>query len=142
MAGVGTMTRGEPSTQQMADIRFALPIVKRMGDLDIGQSVAVRDREIIAVEAIEGTDAMMERAGRLCRKGGWTLVKMAKPQQDMRFDVPVVGVPTIENLKRCGGACLAVESGRVIMIDKPEVIAKAEALGIAIVGVVSAATTE
>jgi UDP-2,3-diacylglucosamine hydrolase len=119
----------------MRDVEFALPIVRRLGELDIGQAVAVAQREVIAVEAIEGTDALIRRAGELCRAGGWVLVKVAKPRQDPRFDVPTVGVQTIENLKAAGAACLAVEAGKVILLDKPEVLAAADRLGIAIVGV-------
>ncbi len=135
LADVGSMTCREPSASQRGDIDFAIPIVQRMGDLDIGQAIAVRDREVIAVEAIEGTDAMMERASQLCPMGGWTLVKLAKPNQDLRFDVPVVGVNTIEKMKALGASCLAVEAGRLIMLDKPRVIDTANRLGIAIVGV-------
>ena len=96
---------------------------------------ADKAREVIAVEAIEGTDRMIERAGELCRTGGWTLVKLAKPQQDMRFDVPTVGPQTIENLKRCRGACLAVEAGKVILVDKPGMLELADKYGISVVGV-------
>lgn len=135
LAHEGVMTRRSPSDAQHADIEFALPIIRRMGDLDIGQSIAVKDREIIAVEAIEGTDRMIERAGVLCRRGGWTLLKIAKPDQDMRFDVPTVGVNTIENLKAAGAACLAVESGRVIMLEKPQIIEAADRAGIAVIGI-------
>jgi hypothetical protein len=135
MADAGVMTRRQPSAQQQADIAFALPVVARMGDLDVGQAVAVRDREIIAVEAIEGTDAMIQRAGELCPSGGWALVKVAKPDQDLRFDVPTVGLRTIERLAACGGTALAVEVGRVILLDKADVIAAADRAGIAIVGV-------
>ena len=135
LAATGPMTGRRPSAAQMADIAFALPIIRRLGELDIGQSVAVREREIIAVEAIEGTDAMIRRAGDLCPSGRWTLLKVAKPQQDLRFDVPAIGTETIANLQRCGATCLAVESGRVILLDKPQVIAAAEGAGIAVVGV-------
>jgi DUF1009 family protein len=135
LADEGVMTRRRPTEADEADIRFALPIVARMGELDVGQAVAVKDREIIAVEAIEGTDRMIERAGELCRRGRWLLVKIAKPQQDMRFDVPTVGPTTIENLQRCGGRCLAVEAGRTILLDKPDLLAAADRAGIAVVGV-------
>ena len=135
MADEGVMTHVQPTVSQRADISFASPIVYQIGALDIGQSIAVKNREIIAVEAIEGTDRMIERAGLLCRAGGWTLVKLAKPKQDMRFDVPTVGVATIDNLKRHGGACLAVEAAKVIMVDKPAVIEAADRAGIAIIGI-------
>ncbi len=135
VADEGLMTRTAPSPARRADIDFALPIVARLGELDIGQAIAVRDCETIAVEAIEGTDAMIERAGGLCRVGGWVLVKAAKPQQDLSLDAPVVGVETIERMAASGGACLALEAGRVIMVDKPGVIAAAERHRIAILGV-------
>lgn len=135
LASPGPMTRRRPSAAQSGDIAFGVPIARRMGELDVGQSIAVKDRDTVAVEAIEGTDAMIRRAGELCRGGGWVLVKLAKPEQDLRFDVPVIGVETVRNLKAAGGACIAVEAGRVIMLDKPAVIAEADRLGVCIVGV-------
>ena len=140
MADLGPMTATPPSTEQTADINFALPIIERMGDLDLGQSIAVRDREIIAVEAIEGTDKMIKRAGELCKRGGWTLLKIAKPNQDMRFDVPTIGLNTIENLKANNAACLAVEAGKVIMADKPAIITAAQKAGITIIGIQPSST--
>jgi DUF1009 family protein len=88
--------------------------------------VAVKEKATLAVEAIEGTDRCIERAGMLCRAGGWTLVKVAKPQQDMRFDVPTIGVTTIENLHRAGASVLAVEADKTIVIDEPDVVALAD----------------
>ncbi len=135
MAHEGVMTRTQPSASVRADIEFGWPMVLEIGRLDIGQAIAVREREIIAVEAIEGTAEMIERAGVLCKKGGWTLLKAAKPNQDMRFDVPCVGPDTIESLKRHKAACLAVEKERTLIIDKPDTLALADKLGIAVVGV-------
>ena len=135
LASEGVMTRTQPSATNKADIAFGWPIVIEVGRLDIGQAIAVREREIIAVEAIEGTAEMIHRAGQLCKKGGWTLLKAAKPNQDMRFDVPCVGPDTIESLKRSGAACLAVEKDKTIIIDKPDTLALADKLGIAVVGV-------
>ena len=106
-----------------------------MGRLDVGQSVAVKEQAALAVEAIEGTDRCIERAGGLCRAGGWTLVKVAKPQQDMRFDVPTIGVSTIENLHKAGARVLAIEAGKTIVIDQPEVVALADRYGLTIVAV-------
>ena len=134
LAQEGVMTRTQPSAGVRADIEFGWPMVLEVGRLDIGQAIAVREREIIAVEAIEGTAEMIERAGHLCRKGGWTLLKSAKPSQDMRFDVPCVGPDTIESLKRCGAACLAVEKNKTLIIDKSDTLALADKLGIAVVG--------
>ena len=136
LAREGVMTRREPSEAVRRDIAFGWEIVKRMGDLDIGQAIAVKEQEVIAVEAIEGTDRMIERAGQLCKAGGWTLIKTAKPNQDMRFDVPTVGTGTIENLKRAGATCVAVEAGQTLLLDMPEVISRADKLNISIVGVV------
>ena len=91
-----------------------------MGRLDVGQSVAVRDRAVLAVEAIEGTDAAIRRAGELCRPGGFVVVKVAKPQQDMRFDVPTVGPSTIQSIKAAGGKVLAIEADKTILIDEAD----------------------
>jgi len=135
LAEPGIMTRTAPTAAQRADITFAGPILRRLNELDIGQAVAVKERDVIAVEAIEGTDAMIERAGQLCRSGGWVLVKGAGRDKDLRFDVPTVGAQTIENLRAAGGRCLAVTAGRVILADKPHVLETADRLGVAIVGV-------
>jgi len=135
LADEGVMTRTQPSASVRADIEFGWPMVLEVGRLDIGQAIAVREREIIAVEAIEGTAEMIERAGQLRKKGGWTLLKAAKPNQDMRFDVPCVGPDTIESLKRNNAACLAVEKGKTIIIDRPKTLALADKLGIAVVGI-------
>ena len=107
------------------DIQFAWGIAKEMGRLDIGQSIAVKNAEIIAVEAIEGTDMMIERAGQLCKNGGWTLLKVAKPNQDMRFDVPTIGINTIENLHKHGAGALIVEADKTVIVDMQDVIALA-----------------
>ena len=101
----GILTRRAPSAAERNDIEFGWTMAKEMGRLDVGQSVAVKEKATLAVEAIEGTDRCIERAGQLCRAGGWTLVKVAKPQQDMRFDVPTIGMTTIENLHRAAAAC-------------------------------------
>ena len=135
LAEAGVLTARAPSAQQRRDADFGYRLARRMGELDVGQSVAVRDGETIAVEAIEGTAAMIERAGRLCPRGGWTLVKAAKPAQDRRFDVPTVGEETIDQLKAAGAGCLAVEAGEAIVLQKPRVIERADAAGIAVLGV-------
>jgi DUF1009 family protein len=135
LAGAGVLGRHQPTAGQRADIQFALPIVARMGELDIGQAVAVKDCEVIAVEAIEGTDAMIRRAGELCKNGQWVLVKTAKPKQDVRFDVPTVGLQTIESLRQARAACLALQAGKVILIDKPQFLEAADRAGIAVIGI-------
>ena len=96
----GQLTRRGPTAWQQKDIEFGWKIAKEMGRLDIGQSVAVKDQAVLAVEAVEGTDECIRRAGTLCRAGGFTVVKVAKPQQDMRFDVPTIGLGTLETLLR------------------------------------------
>ena len=105
----GTNRRPTALGRQQADIEFGWDIAKLMGGLDIGQSICVKDRAVLAVEAIEGTDACILRAGELCKKGGFTVVKVAKPQQDMRFDVPTVGVRTLRTMLAAGANVLAIE---------------------------------
>jgi UDP-2,3-diacylglucosamine hydrolase len=131
----GYLTKRKPSQTELKDIEFGWGLAKEMGRLDVGQSVAVKELAALAVEAIEGTDRCIERAGQLCRAGGWTLVKVAKPQQDMRFDVPTIGVSTIENLHKAGGRVLAVEAGKTIVVDQPDVVALANRYGLAIVAI-------
>ena len=134
LAAAGVMTSVSPAPYVKADIEFGWQIVKQLGQLDIGQAIAVKEKEIIAVEAIEGTAEMIRRAGMFCKSGGWTLIKTAKPNQDMRFDVPCVGADTIESLAQNGGKCLVVEAGKTVILDKPQTIELANKLGIAIVG--------
>ncbi|MBC8481524.1 MAG: UDP-2,3-diacylglucosamine diphosphatase LpxI [Planctomycetes bacterium] len=134
MAEKGTMTKTQPPASILSDIDFGWAIVKECGRLDIGQAIAVKEREVIAVEAIEGTAKMIERAGQYCKKGGWTLIKTAKPNQDMRFDVPCVGPDTIKSLSQNGGKCLVIEAEKTIIIDKPQTLTLADKLGIAVVG--------
>ena len=134
MADEGVLTRCQPTGEQLADIEFAWPLVKRLGELDIGQGMAVKEREVIAIEAIEGTDAMIRRAGELCKRGRWALIKVARPGHDMRFDVPTVGPVTIERMHECGGTCLAVEAGKVILADKVQFLELADRYRIAVLG--------
>jgi len=134
LAKEGVLTRTQPSSQTMRDIEFGWEIVKQMGNLDIGQSIAVKEQEVIAVEAIEGTDQMIDRAGQLCRAGKWTLIKTAKPNQDMRFDVPTVGAETIENLHKNKAACLVIEANKTLIVDMAQTIELADKYKIAIVG--------
>ncbi len=131
----GFLTRRRPTDAQWKDIRFGWELAKEMGRLDVGQSVAVNDLAVLAVEAIEGTDRCIRRAGELCRRGGFTLVKVAKPQQDMRFDVPTIGVQTIKSLHESGGRVLAIEAGKTIVLDQEQVSELADRLGIAMVAV-------
>jgi len=134
LATAGVMTTASLRPSAKDDIEFGWEIVKKLGELDIGQAIVVKEKEVIAVEAIEGTAEMLERAGRFCKSGGWTLIKASKPQQDMRFDVPCVGPDTIKSLDKNGGKCLVVEAAKTIIIDKPETIKLANQLGITIFG--------
>lgn len=134
LANEGLMTQTPVPRGAEQDVEFGWRIARASADLDIGQSIAVKERDIIAVEAIEGTDAMIGRAGELCRVGGWTLIKVARPDQDMRFDVPTIGPATIRNLRDARCACLVVEAGKTVIADKPDTLALADKLGIAVLG--------
>ena len=138
LADSGVMTRRQPGSQVEHDIEFGWPLAKNLGELDIGQALAVKEREVIAVEAIEGTAEMIKRAGRFCKSGGWTLIKTSKPKQDMRFDVPCVGPETIRDLAAGGAKCLVIEAKKTIILDKPQTLELANELGIAVVGVQAA----
>jgi DUF1009 family protein len=133
----GVLTRRAPSTRERDDIQFGWELAKHMGRLDVGQSVAVKDRAVLAVEAIEGTDRAIQRAGELCRSGGFVVVKVAKPQQDMRFDVPTIGTTTIETLHRAGGRVLAIEADRTIVVDQDDTLNLADRYGITIISLVN-----
>lgn len=138
LSSEGVMTRRQPTPEQRADIDFAWPLLSQTLSLDIGQAVAVRERDVIAVEAVEGTDRMIERTGQLCRAKGWTLCKGARAGHDRRSDVPTVGIKTIENLAANGGGCLALAAGEVIMLDKARMLDVADELGVSIVGIPAA----
>ncbi len=135
LASLGVMTDRQPSARQRSDIELGWPLLREMLRLDIGQSMAVREGDVIAVEAVEGTDRMIERAGQLCASGGWTILKGARIGHDRRSDVPTIGPDTIHNLHQAGGRCIAVAAEDVIIIDKPQTIALADRLGVAIVGI-------
>ena len=135
----GILTRRPPTAAEEADIAFGWEVAREMGRLDVGQSVAVKEKTVLAVEAIEGTDRAILRAGELCRAGGFTVVKVAKPQQDMRFDVPTIGRDTVETLRQARGRVLAVEAGRTIVLDQAEVVALADRYGLTIVALAAPA---
>ena len=116
------------------DIRFGWELCQTVSRLDIGQSMAVLDKNVVAVEAVEGTNAMIERAGRLCKVGGWTLIKVSNVNHDMRLDVPTIGTTTIEMLKAANAAAPVLEPGRTMMVDKPKVLELADRYRIAVVG--------
>lgn len=138
MASDGVLTKREPTAAQRADIDFGWPILSELLSLDIGQAIAVRGRDVVAVEAVEGTDRMIERAGQLCSPKaptGWVLLKGARLGHDRRSDVPTIGPDTVRTLHRCGGGCIAVASGDVIILNRRETLALADSLGVSIVGV-------
>ncbi|NLW86081.1 MAG: LpxI family protein [Planctomycetes bacterium] len=135
LADEGLMTRKPIKGNLWSDVEFGWRIARASADLDIGQAIAVHENDIVAVEAIEGTDAMIRRAGRLCRVGGWTLIKVARPKQDMRFDVPTIGPSTIRNLKNSRCSCLAIEAGKTMIVDKTATLELADKLDIAVVGI-------
>lgn len=131
----GFLTARKPTASHWRDIYVGWNLARELGRLKVGQTVIVNDSAVIAVEAIEGMDACIRRAGELCPRGGFTIVKVARTQQDMRFDVPTIGVETIKTMHQAGGRILAIESGMSTMIDPDDVIAVADRLGISIVAV-------
>jgi DUF1009 family protein len=139
LAGEGLLAGKIRSTKVESDIAFGWEVAKQMGGLDIGQSITIKDGTVLAVEAIEGTDACIERTGKLCPRGGWTLVKVSKPSQDMRFDVPTIGPQTIEKVRAAGGSAIAIEANRTIIVDREITFAEAKRANIAIVALKSPA---
>lgn len=135
LAHEGVMTSRRPTEAQQADIEFGWPVLMASARLGIGQAIAVREKDVIAVEAVEGTAAMIRRAGELCRRGGWVLLKGGGPTHDRRSDVPTIGPDTIRGLAATRGGCIALEAGGVIILDKPSTLAMADEMGIAVVGV-------
>lgn len=133
LARPGVLTRTQPKAAMTADFAFGYPIADAVGGLDIGQTIIVKDRAVVAVEAMEGTDAAIARGGALAGPGA-RVVKVAKPLQDMRFDVPVVGVATIDAMKSAGMDGLSIDAGRTLILDGDSFIQAAEAAGIVVVG--------
>src|ERR671926_681596 len=121
----GTLSRRAPDERERGDIEYGLEVAREIARLDLGQTIVVRARACVAVEAMEGTDATVRRAGQLAR-GRLTVVKVAKPGQDMRFDVPVVGIPTIETMAQAGATCLCITAGKNLTFDREEMIKTAE----------------
>lgn len=134
LATLGVMTRCQPTDSQMTDAQFGWDLCQTLSRLDIGQAIALAKKTVVAVEAMEGTNAMIERAGTICRNGGWTLIKVSNVKQDMRVDVPSIGITTIEKLHAAGGTCLVVEAGKTILLEKPKVLELADRYKIAVVG--------
>lgn len=131
LAPRGPLTSRQPDAAQWADIELGLRVAKALGQWDIGQTVVVRSGMVLAVEAIEGTDATITRV----QSRGAVVVKVSKPQQDLRFDLPAVGPHTVATCEQAGVAVLAVEEGKTLLLDREEFLAKAEAAGLAVVGV-------
>jgi len=129
---VGVLTRRVPSAQEAADIEYGLGIARHIATRDIGQTVVVSDSACVAVEAMEGTDETIARAARFANGRPLVVVKVSKPRQDMRFDVPVVGLPTVESMKLAGATALAIDANRTLLFDREKLIAMADAAGIAI----------
>ena len=132
MPAPGVLTQRKPTEQELADMRFGLDMAKKIGGLDIGQTVVVKNRAIMAVEAIEGTDACIRRGGQLGR-GDVTVAKSAKPKQDMRFDVPGVGPDTLDSMVEAGASALVIEAGKTLVVDRDAMVKKADQHGITIV---------
>ena len=130
----GMLARRSPTQTEWRDIKFGWEVAQAIGKLDIGQCVVVKDRVVVAVEAVEGTDQAIRRAGALA-KGGAVVVKRFKPQQDLRFDLPTVGTGTIEVMMESGASVLAVEAGRALFLDRAEAIAMADKAEIAVIGI-------
>lgn len=130
----GPLTSRQPSKKEWADIRYGWDIARETGRLDIGQCVVVKDRVIVAVEAVEGTDGAIKRGGELAKEGA-VVVKRSKPQQDMRFDLPAVGPRTIDVMASVKASVLAVEAGRTVILDRDELVSQAERAGIAVIGI-------
>jgi len=133
LAEAGVMTARQPTEAESASLTFGYRMADTIAGLDIGQTIAVKHSAVVAVEAMEGTDAVVARAAELAGRGV-VIVKVAKPRQDMRFDVPVVGLPTVQVMARAGASVLSLDAGKALMFDKAKVIAAADAAGIAIVG--------
>jgi DUF1009 family protein len=144
LPSLGTVGRRKPDAAERGDIEYGLEIAREMARLDLGQTIVVRGKACVAIEAMEGTDATIRRAGDLIRgrkrglkltSGALTVLKLSKPDQDMRFDVPVVGVPTIEAMTEAGATCLCISAGKTLMFDRGEMLALADKNKIAIVAV-------
>jgi DUF1009 family protein len=142
LAQEGVLTKRAPDQDECKNIEYGLGVASTVAGFDIGQTVVVAAQACVAVEAMEGTDATIERAGRLMESLGGdastlarrlTVVKVAKPNQDMRFDVPVIGVPTVETMIRAGASCLSIEAGRTLLFDRDSLLERASQAGIAIV---------
>ncbi len=128
----GVLTKRQPNEQEASDIEYGLGLARHIASRDIGQTVVVSDRACLAVEAMEGTDETIARAARFAPGKSLVVVKVSKPNQDMRFDVPVIGLPTVECMKQAGATALAIDAGRTLLFDRAKLLELADAAGIAI----------
>jgi hypothetical protein len=141
LAKAGVLTKRSPSEQETKNIEYGRTVARHLAQYDIGQTVVVAESACVAVEAMEGTDETIERAGRIMKSlegdastlsRALTVVKIAKPNQDMRFDVPVIGIRTVEVMRSAGATCLAIDGGKCLLLDGEAVVAAADAAGIAV----------
>ena len=135
LAPEGVLTARAPSSAEMEDLRYGLEIAREIARLDLGQTIAVKDRAVVAIEAMEGTDATIRRAASLLRGRPFVVVKVARPHQDMRFDVPVIGAPTIQTMIECRATALAITARKTLLMDRSELLALANRHGIALLAV-------
>lgn len=133
LAEEGVLSKRRPDETESGNIEYGLEVANGIAGLDLGQTIVVRAKACVAIEAMEGTDATIRRAGELA-KGKLTVVKVAKPAQDMRFDVPVIGVPTIKTMIEAGATCISVTAGKTLIFDREEMIKLADANKIAVIG--------
>ncbi len=134
LAGAGVLTRRAPNDEEQRNISYGLKIARELARMDIGQSIVVAGQACVAVEAMEGTDAVIRRAAQLAAGQPLTVVKVSKPAQDMRFDVPVVGMSTIEVMRESGATALSIDAGKALLFDRDAMLAAADEAGIAMVG--------
>jgi UDP-2,3-diacylglucosamine hydrolase len=133
LAQLGNITKRGLTAAEKSDVEYGRPIARQIASLDIGQTIVVRDQAVVAVEAMEGTDAVIRRAGELGNKKSLTVIKVSKPKQDMRFDIPVIGLSTLDTMIASGATALVIDAQRTLVFDKEQVVAKADKNGIAIV---------
>lgn len=134
MVPKGVLTKNQPTPEQISDVEYGYEIAKQIGDMDIGQSVVIKDRMIMAIEAIEGTDCAIERGGKLAKKDA-VVVKVSKPNQDKRFDIPTIGLRTLQNMKKVKAKVLAVEANQTIIVQQEKMIEFADKNNIVIMAV-------
>lgn len=133
MISEGTLTQRGLEGSEKSDVEYGRPIAQRIASMDIGQTIVVRDRAVVAVEAMEGTDAVIQRAGDLVHRKSLTVIKVSKPRQDMRFDIPVVGLSTIKKMIASGATALVIDAQRTLVLDKEEMVKEADSNDIAVV---------